>query len=1164
MMTTPPPPQGSSQTKRPNPDSQLPDQVQSADSTASRERSAAEVPVDSTPTVITTKRQPSVTESGLTEKLAGRRLGHFELLEAVGVGGMAAVIRAKDLHLGRIVALKILPPDMAVDPENIKRFKHEARAAAKLDHENIARVYFCGEDAGLHFIAFEFVEGENLRTKLEKQGGPLPVPDCVNYMLQIAAGLAHAASRGVIHRDIKPSNIVITHSGQAKIVDMGLARSLDAAVAGTVTQSGVTLGTFDYISPEQALEPRSADVRSDIYSLGCTFYHLLTGVPPVPEGTAAKKLHWHQHVQPIDPRQHNPDLPDELAAILAKMMLKSPRARYQTPEELIRDLQRLAQKLHDHNGLISARAGTWPNWASVSVAVVMLACVIGLAVSASDPTAEVNVPWLAAEPARPSEPATLAPIVPNLVKPPAKSADDPSAPVRTANAATPAELARLLQEKVGRIRLTGRVYDFGPLEATSPLVFEGSSLILEANANEPVVFKWRQNETESGERVPLLRLAGNSRPLRGQLVGIRFVGVGPTGSAVRLSDCAQFELRHCEFVLQSGSDPTVTMHQPREPGRVTMQDCGFLQGNTALHCTGPLDVELTNCLIGPHARAVGLSKGKFSVALNRSTVLLESGIVLDLSERARADVLAKHNLFARAPSPAMGPRLGEVMLIRQDETSRAEFRGVPGQPNAYYQIGTFWRRLLEREGVELVMDVQGLHKQDANPEELAVLLPTDRNPFRSDDPLGLLPKSPLEAAALKADLLRPRLGKQLPGIVSYAGVPIDRAGRVEPISTQTKLVMPEASPDELGPGKYRSLREAIAESKPGDVIEIDSDEEIILGPIQLDRQTNLVIRPHAARRPTLVFSSNRPEDRQELFLLYHGQLTLEQLAFRLRLDDPRRENVALVRIKGDGQLLLRDCTITLPEDNQAPPDEPTTPRILCAIALDEPSKAMDMDKRAGPQVQVQRVFVRGRGDFINSQTSRQFSLDLANLLAVLDGSLVTLEASPKAAGVENRLNLARITTSLTEPLLVVRGSGGERKGLVLDVVANDNLYLAGSKHLVVLRGNEKLSEVLRWRSVNCVYDESFMQLVDLRTENQLMMPADSYGPQSWLLFTGQPEQPYPFQAVRLKGQPGKMARSEARLNDFRVTLDNWKQDQPGAILDQLPSNPEPPADELSE
>src|SRR6185369_8142768 len=127
----------------------------------------------------------------------------------------------------------------------------------------------------------------------------------------------------------------------AKIVDMGLARSAD----GGVTQSGVTLGTFDYISPEQAIEPRNADVRSDIYSLGCTFYHLLTGQPPVPEGTAAKKLHHHQHVPPLDPRQLNPDVPDEVTAILARTMAKDPRKRYQRPEHLVQHLLQAAQEL---------------------------------------------------------------------------------------------------------------------------------------------------------------------------------------------------------------------------------------------------------------------------------------------------------------------------------------------------------------------------------------------------------------------------------------------------------------------------------------------------------------------------------------------------------------------------------------------------------------------------------------------------------------------------------------------------------------------------------------------------------------------------------------------------------------------------------------------------
>src|SRR5258708_4548154 len=163
-------------------------------------------------------------------------------------------------------------------------------------------------------------------------------------MLGVWGGVGDAAGRGVVHRDIKPSNIIITPNGRAKLVDMGLARSLGPQDDNGLTHSGVTLGTFDYISPEQALEPRSADVRSDIYSLGCTFYHMLTGQPPVPEGTAARKLHFHEHELPVDPRQLNPDVPDDVAAILSRMMAKNPRDRYQKPEHLVEELLRVAQK----------------------------------------------------------------------------------------------------------------------------------------------------------------------------------------------------------------------------------------------------------------------------------------------------------------------------------------------------------------------------------------------------------------------------------------------------------------------------------------------------------------------------------------------------------------------------------------------------------------------------------------------------------------------------------------------------------------------------------------------------------------------------------------------------------------------------------------------------
>jgi serine/threonine protein kinase len=299
---------------------------------------------DDTPTIISRNSPASPITTEPDTGIRGRRLAHFELIEPIGVGGMAAVLRARDTQLDRFVALKILPPEMAADAENVRRFHQEARSAARLDHQNIARVFFCGEDQRLHFIAFEFVEGDNLRAVLE-QRGTLSVADAVHYMIQVAAGLAHAHSRGVVHRDIKPSNIIITPSGRAKLVDMGLARTLERQGEHELTQSGVTLGTFDYISPEQALEPRDADVRSDIYSLGCTFYHVLTGRTPTPEGTAARKLHCHQHVKPVDPRQYVPDLPIEVVAILDKMMAKKPADRFQTPDELVHQLLQTAKKL---------------------------------------------------------------------------------------------------------------------------------------------------------------------------------------------------------------------------------------------------------------------------------------------------------------------------------------------------------------------------------------------------------------------------------------------------------------------------------------------------------------------------------------------------------------------------------------------------------------------------------------------------------------------------------------------------------------------------------------------------------------------------------------------------------------------------------------------------
>ncbi len=326
---------------------------------AAQNAAAGLPPVDQQNTVISSRpplAAPPLGESiGTREvgrQLAGRRLDHFQLEEFIGGGGMGAVFRATDQQLGRTVAVKVL--SRRTDEEMLWRFKNEAQSAARLDHENIARVYYVGEDDGWHFIVFEFIDGVNIRDLVHHKGA-LGLDEALSYVLQIADALEHAHEREVVHRDIKPSNILVTSEGHAKLVDMGLARlhQVDSDSAD-VTASGVTLGTFDYISPEQARDPRNTDVRSDLYSLGCTLYFMLTGSPPFPDGTVLQKLLSHSSEPPPDARLYRADLDDSIAQILQRMLAKRPEDRYQAPSELIGDLIAAAERL----GLPTANRGT--------------------------------------------------------------------------------------------------------------------------------------------------------------------------------------------------------------------------------------------------------------------------------------------------------------------------------------------------------------------------------------------------------------------------------------------------------------------------------------------------------------------------------------------------------------------------------------------------------------------------------------------------------------------------------------------------------------------------------------------------------------------------------------------------------------------------------------
>ena len=268
------------------------------------------------------------------EALEGEQLGHFQLEEFVGGGGMGVVFRATDIMLGRTVAVKVVSRDQT-NEDTLRRFKNEAQSAARLDHPNIARVYYVGEDKGWNYIVFEYIEGVNVRDLVE-HNGPLALEDAISYTLQIAEALEHASQREVTHRDIKPSNILIMIDGRAKLVDMGLAR-LQQVESSTddLTASGVTLGTFDYISPEQARDPRNTDVRSDLYSLGCTFFFMLTGQPPFPDGTVLQKLLSHSSDEPPELIEYRGDVDEEVAAVVRRLLAKLPDQRYPSPRELI-------------------------------------------------------------------------------------------------------------------------------------------------------------------------------------------------------------------------------------------------------------------------------------------------------------------------------------------------------------------------------------------------------------------------------------------------------------------------------------------------------------------------------------------------------------------------------------------------------------------------------------------------------------------------------------------------------------------------------------------------------------------------------------------------------------------------------------------------------------
>ncbi len=267
------------------------------------------------------------------------RVGKYEVTSHIATGGMGAVYRARDTETGGEVALKVLTPEMAAKPSMVERFRREARSAAKLRHENIVKVFEFGECGGTYFIVMEYVDGIDLMTHIDDHG-PLDPEETRQIMIQACRALKTAHEQGIVHRDIKPSNILVTRkNGRVfiKLTDLGLAREANADDF-RVTRSGTTVGTVDYMAPEQARDSGLADVRSDLYALGCTWFHMLANQAPFPEGGLAERILKHMQVAPPDVRDFNPRASKALSQILNRLLEKKPVDRYQTPADLLDDL----------------------------------------------------------------------------------------------------------------------------------------------------------------------------------------------------------------------------------------------------------------------------------------------------------------------------------------------------------------------------------------------------------------------------------------------------------------------------------------------------------------------------------------------------------------------------------------------------------------------------------------------------------------------------------------------------------------------------------------------------------------------------------------------------------------------------------------------------------
>ena len=1041
----------------------------------------------------------------------GRRIGDFVLEEAIGVGGMGAVFRALDTQLDRMVALKLLPPDQVHDLEVVQRFYQEARAAARLDHENIARVYAVGHDGAYHYIAFEYIEGTTIRRRVAELG-VIPVAETINDALQIAGALVHAAERGIVHRDVKPSNIIVTPGGRAKLVDMGLARRFERGkgIDDGLTQSGTTLGTFDYISPEQARDPRDVDVRSDLYSLGCTLFHMLGGRPPFPDGTVLQKLLQHQEEPAPDIRTLNPGVPADLSAILLRLMAKDRDRRYQTPEHLVRDLMAVAgaQGLRSVSpeGLVwmgSAKSANWERHLVWAVPALSLLLVVGGLTWLGQPTAE---PGPVAPPAGVPAAATSVVETPPSPKP---SAMPEVAAIRDRSVRDGVELAAALAA--------------APSGSTITLVGDGPYDLSPAPGSRQQARRDLTIRAAAGAR-PIVRASSGGLPAVGDGALLRFDGgrvvveglefdPGSSLAAVSAED-VDLTLRACAFRRSAPTDPRDRPAAVRlkssdrvgadgsrsAPSRVVA--CHFDGGQAGVVARGPGSVDVVDSTFGPGPEpAVWLDNGGTPAVVASRLTLRHTSIMAGEGPAFR---FTRTAAIVRVEDSVVAPARGDLAtLVATDEPDRLDWLG---RKNLYAGVDTYLRtprdlatRPPTRRLAEWVDDPAGPREADST--ERAGPVWADPSPVAAGrdpsgafalvaaadaavgvgarrGPLGPLPPPVVVASlappsARRAPLDPPPADPEPPRPAAMVVEPMPMPGQDEedgppaPAPPPALVVAPSPAPAPAPapvPAADAPIRTASALvealSRPptkGGVITLAADADLTLSGLAPAGTGARTIRAApGATRPRLRFRPSAADLKgtagpPSLFRLRGGSLSLLDLDVTLaEADAPAGRRWAAFAVWAGAELALNRCTVTVQGDY------PRSAAVIVQAGEDELENGPAGPDPSAASLRFFDSLLRSGGDLVDVAAGRELDLVVEGSVVASKGALAHGHGLPRGQAAELlRVSLRHVTARTAGGLVRLESVPGDPELPVAEVDARDCILATTDEDAPLFRVDEQ-------------------------------------------------------------------------------------------------------------